>query len=138
MIYKVNKDTKRICLRIRRNGADDCCEKISLTISPLQCEQLEEPVKYQFRPCGGFEPVEKKREPLLTLVYDMFDRDEQGNVCFLLDSQFSKLACGRYNAVITACGCEVLKFQLDKREVFNVSPIITDDRSDCCEGRNGC
>lgn len=137
MIYKANSNTKQICLRVRRNNQQECCSDMALHITPLQCE---EPPKYcyQYSECGGLERVEIKREFPLTLVYDMFDRDENGNVCFLLDNQFTELVCGRYNAKLVACGCEVFKFQIDKREEVKVSQVIMDNRSDCCEGKNGC
>lgn len=137
MIYRANNDTKRICLRIRKNQSDVCCNEITLAITPLECEEPPKQL-YQYSPCGGFEPVKIEREPTLTLLYDMFDRDENGNVCFLLDSQFAELPCGRYNAVVNVCGCCGYKFQIDKRETLSVSHITTDDRSNCCEGKYGC
>lgn len=137
MIYSANNDTKRICLRVRRNKRMDCCDKMELHIAPLVCEEPPQ-YRYEYSPCGGVERVEIKREPPLTLVYDMFDRNEDGDVCFLLDSQFTHLDCGRYNAKLIACGCEVYKFQIDKRERYSVSQVMMDDRSDCCEGKYGC
>lgn len=137
MIYRANNDTKRICLRVSRNKHLACCEQMALKITPLFCEEPPQ-YCYEYSPCGGVERKEIKREPPLTLVYDMFDKDEQGNVCFLLDSHFYKLACGRYNAVLEACGCEVFKFQIDKRENFAVSHVMMDNRSSCCEGKYGC
>lgn len=137
MLYRANNNTKQICLNIRRNMFNECCDDVALHIYPLVCETLPE-YSYEYSPCGGLERVEKKREPSLTLVYDMFDRNEQGGICFLLDSQFQSLACGRYNAKLMVCGCEVFKFQIDKREVVQVSQVTMNNQSDCCEGRNGC
>lgn len=137
MLYSANNDTKRICLRVRRNKRLDCCEAMELRIAPLICDEPPQ-YCYKYSPCGGVERVEIKREPPLTLVYDMFDRDEVGNVCFLLDDNFTELPCGRYNATLIACGCEVYKFQIDKRDSYKVSQVITDDRSNCCEGKYGC
>lgn len=137
MLYQANNSTKRICLRIRRNNQMDCCDKMTLSITPLMCEEPPQ-YCYEYSPCGGVERKEIKREPPLTLVYDMFDRDELGNVCFLLDNLFAELPCGRYNAKLIACGCEVYKFQIDKRERVEVSQVMMDDRSDCCGGKYGC
>lgn len=137
MLYRANSDTKRICLQIRKNQQLDCCNKVELRIAPLVCD--EPPLyEYKYSPCGGVERTEIKREPPLTLVYDMFDRDERGNVCFLTDTQFTSLACGRYTATIVACGCEIYKFQIDKRDVYTVSQFATDDITNCCEGKYGC
>lgn len=137
MLYKANNDTKRICLRVSRNNRQDCCDKMELHISPLVCN---EPLQYcyEYSPCGGVERKEIKREPPLTLVYDMFDRDELGNVCFLLDSNFTELVSGRYNAVLSACGCVIYKFQIDKREEVTVSQVIMDNQSNCCGSNYGC
>lgn len=137
MLYRANSDTKQICLQVRRNRQMDCCEKMELRIAPLICDEPPQ-YCYEYSPCGGVERVEIKREPPLTLVYDMFDRDEFGNVCFLLDSQFTNLSCGRYNATLVACGCEVYKFQIDKRDNYNVSQVKMDNRTNCCEGKYGC
>lgn len=133
MIYKASNDTKRICLRVYRNNRLDCCQEISLRITPLVCEESPQ-YCYEYSPCGGVERREIKREPPLTLVYDMFDKDEQGSVCFLLDNNFYELPCGRYNAVLEACGCNVFKFQIDKRETISVSHVTMDNRSNCCGG----
>ena len=137
MLYKANKDTKQICLKLRRNGGDECCSDMALHITPLVCEEPPQ-YCYEYTPCGGMERIEIKREPALTLVYDMFDRSENGSICFLLDSQFAELACGRYNAKLVACGCEVYKFQIDKRESVKVSQVSMDNRVNCCEGKYGC
>lgn len=137
MLYRANNDTKQICLLVKRNGHLDCCDDMTLHIYPLVCEEPPQ-YKYEYSPCGGVERIEIKREPLLTLVYDMFDRDEQGNVCFLLDNLFTQLVCGRYNAKLVACGCEVYKFQIDKRENFKVAHVAMDNRDNCCEGKYGC
>lgn len=137
MIYRVNSDTKRLCVRIRRNGADACCENIKLSIAPLMCEQPKQ-YKYECSPCGGISTVEIKREPPLTLVYDMFDRNENGEICFLLDSQFSELACGRYIATIEACGCLIHTLQLDKRDDVRIGRLNVEGTPNCCEGKNGC
>lgn len=137
MLYRITSDAKRICLRLRRNGADACCDNIRLKISPLQCEQPPQ-YRYECRPCGGVTSVEIKREPPLTLVYDMFDRKEHGEICFLLDGQFAELACGRYEAKIEACGCVVHTVQLDKRDAVQVGPLNIDGTPNCCEGKNGC
>lgn len=137
MIIRASSNTKRITLRVRRNNAQDCCDKMELRITPLQCEEPPK-YKYCYTECGGMERVEIKREPLFTLVYDMFDYDERGNVNFLLDSQFANLPCGRYNAELCVCGCKVSKFQIDKRDIVKVSDVMVDDRNDCCEGKYGC
>lgn len=137
MLYRANRNTKQICLRIQRNNMDDCCADVELQISPLVCEQPKEYV-YCYSACGGMETKEKKREQPLTLVYDMFNTDENGKSCFLLDSQFADLPCGRYNATVVACGCNIFTFQIDKRETAQVSQITMDDRSNCCEGKYGC
>lgn len=137
MLYSANSDTKQICLRLRRNKQLDCCENMELRIAPLICDEPPQ-YCYQYSPCGGVERIEIKREPPLTLVYDMFDRDELGNVCFLLDNQFAELVCGRYNATLSACGCEVYKFQIDKRDNYQVTQVLMDDRTNCCEDKYGC
>ena len=137
MIIRANNNTKRICLRVRRNNFDECCRKVELHILPLECD-LPPKVAYCYTPCGGLETIEIEREQPLTLVYDMFDYDDNGSLCFLLDSEFTKLPCGRYVARVIACGCEVYEFQIDKRVQVKVSGVITDDRSNCCEGKYGC
>lgn len=137
MIYQTNSNTKRITLRVRRNNMADCCSDMELHITPLICPEPPK-FKYCYTECGGMERVEIKREPPLTLVYDMFDYDERGNVNFLLDSQFANLPCGRYDAYLIVCGCKVSEFQIDKRDIVKVSNVTVDDRSDCCEGKYGC
>lgn len=137
MLYRANKDTKRICLSVRFNNGLCGCEEVALELTPLCCD---EPPEYEYRrtPCGDLYRVEKEREQTLTLRYTMFDRNERGDICFLLDSQFSSLACGRYSAKLIACGCEVYNFQIDKRDTVTVSQVQMDDRSNCCEGKYGC
>lgn len=137
MLYKANKFTKQISLRLSRNGLDECCENVALHITPLQCEQPPQ-TEYCYSPCGGFEAIEKESEPVLTLVYDMHDRNELGHLNFLLDSQFAELPCGRYVAKVISCGCEVYTFQIDKRERVNVSHVQMNNINDCCEGKYGC
>lgn len=137
MIFRANNHTKRICLRIRHNGSLNCCEEMALRITPLVCEKPLEYCYYRTA-CGTLVREEKVSEPVLTLVYDMFDRNEHGDTCFLLDSNFAGLPCGRYNAVVVACGCEIYTFQIDKREQVKVSQVIMDNRNNCCEGKYGC
>lgn len=137
MIIRANSNTKRITVRVRRNNMQDCCGKITLRITPLQCDEPPK-FKYGYTECGGLERIEIKREQPLTLVYDMFDLDERGNVNFLLDSLFTDLPCGRYNAEICVCDCRAQTFQIDKRDVVKVSNVMVDDRNDCCEGKYGC
>lgn len=137
MILKANNFTKQICLRIRRNEFADCCKEVELHILPLLCEEPPKRV-YCYTPCGGLETIEIKREQPLTLVYDMFNYDDEGKLCFLLDGEFSKLDCGRYVAKVIACGCEIYEFQIDKRESIKVSGIVADNRNSCCEGKYGC
>lgn len=137
MLYRANSDTKQICLRVNRNKQLPCCDNMELRISPLVCKEPPQ-YEYKYSVCGGVERTEIKREPPLTLVYDMFDRDEFGNVCFLLDSQFAELHCGRYNATLSACGCLVYTFQIDKRDTFAVSHVEMNNQSNCCEGKYGC
>lgn len=137
MLYQANSDTKRICLRLLRNKSLDCCENVELRITPLQCEIYPE-YRYEYSICGGMERIEIEREPTFTLMYDMFDRDDFGNICFLLDNNFTELTCGRYNASVIACGCEVYKFQIDKRDKVAVTQVFMDNRIDCCGGNYGC
>lgn len=137
MVYSANSDTKQICLRLRRNKQLSCCDDIELRITPLMCDNYPK-YRYEYSICGGLERVEIEREPTLTLIYDMFSHDEQGNICFLLDNNFAELNCGRYNATVLACGCAVYSFQIDKRDRVTVSQVIMDNRSDCCRGDYGC
>ena len=133
MIYRADSRTNEIKLRLRRSGAHLCYDELSLHITPLQCEKPPE-YCYGYTPCGEFRRVEIKREPPLTLVYDMFDYDEHGNVRFILDSQFAELACGRYVATVKARGCEVYKFQIDKRDKLQVADVIIPEHDNCCGG----
>lgn len=136
MLLSANSSTKQICVSVRN---DKCCDAMQLRITNLQCEKEPE-FQYCYNACGEFEHVEVKKESehLLTLVYDMFDRDENGNVCFLLDNLFVELVCGRYNAEIIACGCSVKTFQIDKRDNAKVAQIKMDNRLNCCGGKYGC
>lgn len=131
MIYRADSTTTEIKLRLRRSGAYACDDAMELLITLLQCE---EPPQYcsGYTTCGEFRRVEIKREPPLTLVYDMFNYDENGNACFMLDSQFANLPCGRYNAAIHARGCEVYKFQIDKRDRVRVDEVIINKNDSCC------
>lgn len=138
MIVQATSDTKQISLRLRINKGQSCCTSVQLHITPIVCEQPEQRC-YVWKGCGGgFESVKIHSEQPLTLVYDMFDKDENGNAQFLLDNQFADLPCGRYNAEIVACGCTTFKFQIDKRDTLNVSGITVNNQADCCEGKNGC
>lgn len=137
MLYKANKDTKRICIKARRNGGDICSDNTKLYVSPLICDEPPQ-YCYQYSPCGGVERIEIKREYPLTLVYNMFDRGEDGSLCFLLDSQFAELACGRYIARVELDGCEIYRFQIDKRESADVAKVDIEDKINCCEGKYGC
>lgn len=137
MIYRANSNTKQITLKVRRNAMQDCCTEMALHITPLVCPEPPQ-YKYCYAECGGMERIEIKREPPLTLVYDMFDFDERGYANFLLDSQFANLPCGRYDAYLVVCGCKVSEFQIDKRDIVKVSNVTVDDRNDCCGGKYGC
>jgi hypothetical protein len=64
----------------------------------------------------------------------MFDSDEHGNVRFILDNQFAELACGRYVATVKSRGCEVYKFQIDKRDKLHVAEVIIPEHDNCCGG----
>lgn len=132
MIYRANSTTKQIRLKLNFNKFDDCCDDVQLHITPLVC--VEPPkFKYCWTECGSVERIEIKREPLLTLVYDMFNRDENGFACFLLDSQFTQLECGRYVASVVVCGCKETEFQIDKRDKVSVSQVTIDDGNNCCD-----
>lgn len=137
MIYRANKDTKQICLQLRRNKMRICGGDISLRITPLVCNERPEYI-YCRTPCGGVERIEKEREPTLTLVYDMFDFNTDGGICFLLDEDFALLECGRYKAEIVMDKCVVYTFQIDKRETVGIAQITMSDSNDCCEGKYGC
>lgn len=137
MLFRANSNTKEITLRLRLDASDVCCDHISLRVMPIICEQ---PAirKYCYTPCGEGELIEIKREPILTLVYDMFDYSEDGSIRFLLDDQFRELACGRYIAILEVCDCEVFKFQIDKRDNLGIAHIKVSGSANCCEGKYGC
>lgn len=136
MIIRADKDTKQICLQVRRNNGEACCEDYTLTIEQVLCW---EPPKYQYcyTPCA-VEKVEIPSEQPLTLVYDIYNRELDGRLCFLLDDKFAELPCGRYVAKLSMCGCEVFTFNIDKKESASVSQVSADGVSNCCEGKYGC
>lgn len=131
MIYRADSRTNEIKLRLRKSGAYLCYDDLALHITPLQCEKPPE-YCYGYTPCGEFRRVEIKREPPLTLVYDMFNYDDNGNVRFILDGQFADLSCGRYVAKVKARGCLISTFQIDKRDRLSVSDVIIPEHDSCC------
>jgi hypothetical protein len=64
----------------------------------------------------------------------MFDYDDDGNVRFIIDNQFAELCNGRYVATLKARGCEVYKFQIDKRDKLQVADVIIHEHDNCCGG----
>ena len=133
MIFRADSKTTEIKLRLRRSGAYACDNSLALYITQLECEQPPRYCSY-YTECGEFVREEIKREPPLTLVYDMFDYDDAGNVRFVLDNLFSMLPCGRYVATVKAKGCEVYKFQIDKRDTVSVAEVIIPESKSCCGG----